>query len=101
MITLNTFEDLRISESFNAKSRTDKTSARSVGLAVRSAEVARESAKRRALEDRVARRHKEVERDYRNRCAGNAAHSTISAFEYSVQRDYNSNTERFTFLHEV
>jgi len=31
-------------------------------------EVARESAKRRALEDRVARRHKEVERDYRNRC---------------------------------
>jgi hypothetical protein len=31
-------------------------------------EVARESARRRALEDRVARRHSEVERDYRNRC---------------------------------
>merc|ERR1719420_1258653 len=31
-------------------------------------EVARESARRRALEDRVALKHKEVERDYRNRC---------------------------------
>merc|ERR1719146_264646 len=31
-------------------------------------EVARESARRRALEERVAMKHKEVERDYRNRC---------------------------------
>merc|ERR1719389_598586 len=31
-------------------------------------EVAREAARRKALEERVARKHNEVERDYRNRC---------------------------------